>query len=81
MLDIPYWVVSGNHDAKWSESGCNTFVRVFGYEQFEFEAGGYRFMGCNSGPDMRMTGALVPRSSMNWLKSKEPGKPLIFLNH
>ena len=81
MLDIPYWVVAGNHDAKWSESGCNTFVRVFGYEQFEFEAGGYRFMGCNSGPDMRMTGALVPRSSMNWLKSKETGKPLIFLNH
>lgn len=80
-LRIPYWVVSGNHDSKWSESGCNTFVKVFGYEQFEFEAGGYRFIGCNCGPDMRMTGALVPRNSMNWLKSLEPGKPLIFLNH
>lgn len=78
---IPYWVVSGNHDSKWSESGCNTFVKIFGYEQFEFEAKGYRFMGCNCGPDMRMTGALVPRNSMNWLKSKEPDKPLIFLNH
>ena len=81
VLRIPYWVVAGNHDAKWSESGCNTFVKVFGYEQFEFEAGGYRFLGCNSGPDMRMAPALVPRSSINWLKSLSPGKPVIFLNH
>ncbi len=80
-LDIPYWVVSGNHDSKWSESGCNTFVSSFGYEQFEFEAGGYRFIGCNSGPDMRTTGALIPRSSMNWLKSLHPDKPVIFINH
>ena len=79
--EIPYWIVSGNHDSKWSESGCNTFSRLFGYEQFEFEAGGYRFLGCSSGPDMRMTPALVPRNSMNWLKSLERGKPVIFLNH
>ncbi|MBR2108007.1 MAG: metallophosphoesterase [Treponema sp.] len=45
-LNVPYWVVSGNHDSKWSESGCNTFIRTFGYEQFDFEAGGYRFLGC-----------------------------------
>ena len=80
-LDIPYWVVSGHHDSKWSESGCNTFVKTFGYEQFEFEAGGYRFIGCNSGPDMRTSDALIPRSSMNWLMSLQPGKPLIFINH
>ena len=35
-LDRPYYVVPGNHDAKWSESGCNTFRKVFGYETFEF---------------------------------------------
>ena len=81
QLEIPYWIVSGNHDSKWSESGCNTFVRTFGYEQFEFEAGGYRFLGCNCGPDMRMAPALVPRSSMNWIQSLEKGKPVIFLNH
>lgn len=80
-IGIPYWVVSGNHDSKWSESGCNTFINTFGYEQFEFEAGGYRFIGCNSGPDMRTSGALIPRTSMNWLKSLQPGKPLIFINH
>ena len=76
-----YWVVAGNHDAKWSESGCNTFKSVFGYEHFEFEAGGWRFLGCNSGPDMRMAPALLPRESMEWLEGLEPGKKSIFINH
>ena len=80
-LDIPYWVVSGNHDSKWSESGCNTFINTFGYEQFEFEAGGYRFVGCNSGPDMRTAEGLIPRNSMMWIKSLRPGKPMIFVTH
>lgn len=80
-LALPFWAVSGNHDSNWSESGCNTFTRIIGYDQFEFEAGGYRFIGCNSGPDMRKGPALVPRNSLNWIKSLEPGKPLIFLNH
>lgn len=35
-LKVPYYIVAGNHDAKWSESGCNTFVKVFGYEGFNF---------------------------------------------
>ena len=76
-----YWVVAGNHDAKWSESGCNTFREVFGYERFEFEAGGWRFLGCNSGPDMRMAPALLPRESMEWLEGLEPGRKSIFINH
>ena len=84
-LDHPYWIVAGNHDAKWSESGCNTFANVFGYEQFDFEAGGIRFLGCNSGPNMRMAPALLPHESLVWLDSvmtatpKE--KPVIFVNH
>ena len=31
-LENPYYIVAGNHDAKWSESGCNSFVKAFGYE-------------------------------------------------
>lgn len=80
-LRIPYWVVAGNHDAKWSESGCNTFRNVFGYEHFEFEAGGWRFLGCNCGPDMRMAPALLPRESMEWLEALEPDRKSIFINH
>lgn len=88
MLDSlahPYWIVAGNHDAKWSESGCNTFARVFGYEQFEFEAGGVKFLGCNSGPNMRMAPALLPHESLVWLDSimsvTPKSQPVIFVNH
>jgi len=80
-LNIRHYVLAGNHDANWSESGCNTFLSVFGYEQFCFEEGGWRFIGCNSGPDMRMSPALVPHESMVWLESLPKGRKSIFLNH
>ncbi|MCK9627032.1 MAG: PQQ-binding-like beta-propeller repeat protein [Bacteroidales bacterium] len=84
-LTCPYYILSGNHDSKWSESGCNTFAKVFGYESFDFEVGGIRFIGCNSGPNMRMAPALVPRESIVWLdsltKAIPRGTPVIFVNH
>ncbi|MFA6334609.1 MAG: PQQ-binding-like beta-propeller repeat protein [Bacteroidales bacterium] len=84
-LSVPYYIVAGNHDAKWSESGCNTFARVFGYEHFDFEVDGVKFIGCNSGPNMRMAPALVPRESIVWLDSLTntlpKDKPVIFVNH
>lgn len=84
-LGIPYYILSGNHDSKWSESGCNTFAKVFGYEVFEFEFNGVKFIGTNSGPNMRMAPALVPRESMVWLDSVSAAvpknMPVIFVNH
>lgn len=84
-LTIPYYIVAGNHDAKWSESGCNTFLEVFGYEMFDFEKDGIRFIGCNSGPNMRMAPALIPRETIVWLDSLsnviDPAQPLVFINH
>lgn len=84
-LKKPYYVVAGNHDAKWSESGCNTFASVFGYEHFEFDAFGIKFIGTNSGPNMRMAPALIPRESIVWLDSlikKVPSyQPVVFVNH
>lgn len=80
-LKKPCYVVPGNHDSKWSENGCSTFGKTFGYEKFEFEAGGYRFLGCASGPDQRMALALVSNEHLRWLNSLQKGKPVIFLNH
>lgn len=80
-LRHPYWALAGNHDAKWSESGCNTFKNVFGYESFDFSLGGWRFLGCNSGPDMRMTPALLPQETMVWLKGIKDDTKTIFFNH
>lgn len=84
-FDKPYYIVAGNHDSKWSESGCNTFENVFGYGHFEFEAFGIKFVGTNSGPNMRMAPALVPRESIvlldSLVKATPSDKPLIFVNH
>ena len=67
-MTIPYYIVAGNHDSKWSESGCNTFVKVFGYEHFDFEEGGIKFIGSNSGPNMRMETAVLHRDGIVWLE-------------
>ena len=84
-MTIPYYIVAGNHDSKWSESGCNTFVKVFGYEHFDFEEGGIKFIGSNSGPNMRMAPALMPRDAIVWLDSLAEAvpkeQPVFFINH
>ncbi|WP_460880132.1 metallophosphoesterase family protein [Pontibacter rugosus] len=40
-LNKPWYIVAGNHDSNWSESGSNSFRIVFGAETFAFTHGGY----------------------------------------
>lgn len=85
-LKIPVYVTPGNHDSKWSESGNNDFVRIFGSEYFSFEKNGFLFIGTASGPNMRMAPGLVPREQLVFLESelkgmKNPMQPIIFINH
>ncbi len=85
-LAIPYHVIPGNHDAKWSESGCTEFSELWGKDKFDFEYGGIRFVGCASGPNMRMGDGHVPPEDIRWLDSvlvhlPDRNAPLIFVNH
>lgn len=85
-LKIPIYITPGNHDSKWSESGNNDFVRIFGSEYFSFEKNGFLFIGTASGPNMRMAPGLVPREQLVFLESKlksmkDPRQPIIFINH
>ncbi len=84
-LNKPWHIVPGNHDSNWSESGSNTFKRVFGNETFSFMAGGYLFLGTHSGPNMRMSPGQIPRENIVWLDSvlHKTGNetPIIFMNH
>jgi outer membrane protein assembly factor BamB/predicted phosphodiesterase len=68
-LDKPWYIIPGNHDTKWSESGANSFRRIFGAETFAFRNDGYLFIGTNSGPNMRMGPGQVPRENIVWLDS------------
>lgn len=85
-LQLPWYVIPGNHDSNWSESGANSFRKVFGEETFFFQHKGYMFMGTTSGPNMRMSPGQIPRENLVWMDSvfaANPDKetPLIYINH
>lgn len=84
-LTVRWYIIPGNHDTGWSESGGVMFTTVFGYDKFSFEYGGIRFLGCASGPYLRMSDGHIPRDAVNWLdtelKKINPAQPVIFLNH
>lgn len=68
-LRKPWYIIPGNHDTKWSESGANSFRRIFGAEAFAFRHNGWLFLGTNSGPNMRMGPGQIPRENIVWLDS------------
>lgn len=84
-LTIPWYVIPGNHDTNWSESGTNSFEIILGHERFKFEKEGIIFLGTGSGPNMRMAPGLVPREDIVWLRSViddlDKEKPVIYFNH
>jgi outer membrane protein assembly factor BamB/predicted MPP superfamily phosphohydrolase len=85
-LNKPWYIIPGNHDANWSESGTNSFKKIFGSETFKFEYGGYLFLGTVCGPNMRMSPGQVSRENIVWLDStlknlKDKNIPIIYVNH
>ena len=82
---IPWYIIPGNHDAGWSESGGESFIKTFGNDKFVFDQAGIRFIGCASGPYVRMSDGHVPRSALMWMDTilarTSRTQPLIFLNH
>ncbi|MFA5834096.1 MAG: PQQ-binding-like beta-propeller repeat protein [Bacteroidota bacterium] len=68
-LTIPWYIIPGNHDMKWSESGGTSFGKIFGGERFVFDAGKYSFVGVHQGPRMRMGDAYWATEDVRWLDS------------
>lgn len=85
QLNVPTYVIPGNHDSNWSESGTNSFLKIFGTETFGFEHNGYKFFGLPSGPNMRMSPGQIPREGITWLteqlKQSSTETPIVFVNH
>ncbi|MBD8487910.1 PQQ-binding-like beta-propeller repeat protein [Echinicola sp. CAU 1574] len=84
-LNIPFYIIPGNHDTGWSESGGVSFIREFGYDKFVFEHEGYKFIGTASGPYVRMSDGHIPRDAVVWVDSVLAATPkdqrIINVNH
>ncbi|UCS95343.1 PQQ-binding-like beta-propeller repeat protein [Echinicola marina] len=85
QLNVPFYIIPGNHDTGWSESGGVSFIREFGYDKFAFEHKGYKFIGTASGPYVRMSDGHIPRDAVVWMDSVLAATPkdqrIINVNH
>ncbi len=85
-LDVPYHIIPGNHDTRWSESGAMEFARLWGDDRFVFEAPPFRFIGLHEGPLMRMGDGHWAPEDLRWVDSilvslPDPKQPLIIVTH
>ena len=84
-LQVKYYVIPGNHDAGWSESGGMAFISTFGSDRFTFDHDGIRYIACESGPYVRKSDRRIPRKSMTWRKNildtTNVNMPILFIHH
>ncbi|MEG1838417.1 MAG: PQQ-binding-like beta-propeller repeat protein [Bacteroidaceae bacterium] len=84
-LNIKYYITSGNHETKWSESGATDFSRIYGSDRFSFCHNGCLFLGFNTGPVLRMADGHVAPQDIAWLKEElsKAGKqqPVFLVTH
>ncbi|MBR1809800.1 MAG: PQQ-binding-like beta-propeller repeat protein [Paludibacteraceae bacterium] len=68
-IQVPVYVTSGNHETKWSESGCTDFNRVFGSDRFCFSYNDCLFFGFGTGPIIKMADGHVAPQDVIWIDS------------
>ena len=68
LLKVKYYIIPGNHDTKWSESGCTKFLGLWGDDKFQFEYQNTKHIGLNSGIPWRGGGGHVSVEQIDWYK-------------
>jgi outer membrane protein assembly factor BamB/predicted phosphodiesterase len=68
-LKVKYYILPGNHDTKWSESGCTKFIELWGNDKFQLDYQNVRHIGINSGIPWRGGGGHVSVEHLDWLKN------------
>ncbi len=84
-LKVPYHIIPGNHDTKWSESGATDFARFWGADRFVFDYAGWRFIGLHQGPLMKMGDGHWAPQDVRWLDTQlarlKKNQAVIFVTH
>ncbi|WP_456443666.1 outer membrane protein assembly factor BamB family protein [Caldithrix abyssi] len=85
-LQMPYYIIPGNHDTKWSDSGLQGFRKLFGNDKFQFDLMGIQFIGLHQGPVLRMADGHFSPQDLNWLQNvlshlRHPRQPVVIITH
>lgn len=84
-LNSKYYIIPGNHDCKWSESGATFFPKLWGNDRFVFNYGRYLFIGMHEGPIMKMGDGHWSPQDLRWLdkvlKKIPKTKRIFFVTH
>ena len=84
-IEVPCYVLPGNHETNWSESAGLMFNELWGNDRFIFSKGDFLFVGFNTGPYMKMGDGHVKKEDLWWLKKvlikRANNKTLISLAH
>lgn len=84
-LNVPYYVVPGNHDTRVSESATADFARIFGDTHFRLFFNGNLFLGLNTGPLLRCNDGHIAPQDADWLayNLRQAGRkqPIYFVAH
>lgn len=84
-LNKPYYIIPGNHDTGWSDSGGLAYDKLWKEQKFLTDFDGVRFIGFGTGPYGRMSRGFVPLDQLRWLDSLIKVTPrkqkVIFIAH
>jgi outer membrane protein assembly factor BamB/predicted MPP superfamily phosphohydrolase len=86
QLKKPYYIIPGNHDTKWSESGATIFQDIFGHRNTSFNYRNIQFIGFQTGPILRRGDGYITPSDLQWITaqaaaSKKKGRIIIPFTH
>lgn len=68
-LKMPFYIVSGNHDVKWYETGSVNFNAIFQDNKFVFTHNDIEFIGFTTAPLNNTGVGYIQPGDINWMKS------------
>lgn len=69
-LKIPFYIVAGNHDFRWTTSGPIVFDEVFGDNKFSFTHKGCKFIGFTTTPLTNSGNGFIMNQDIVWMKKE-----------
>lgn len=84
-LNMPYYIIPGNHDVKWYQTGSVNFDAVFGDTKFDFTHNNIEFIGFTTAPLTKKGVGFIQPATIQWMKNvlQKAGteKPVILVTH